>query len=94
LECILVDGEQDMFRYHLQFMNVGSYALVLSICNFIEAALSFTAAGVTNISASLSSIVKNTGGNACKPCIPVHIVISYQVCTQSFNAAHRMVVLL
>jgi hypothetical protein len=40
-ECILVDWEQDMFRYHLQFMNVDSYAFVLSVCNLIEAALGF-----------------------------------------------------
>jgi hypothetical protein len=30
-----------MFRYHLQFADVGSYALVFSIGDFIEAALSF-----------------------------------------------------
>jgi hypothetical protein len=53
-----------------------------------------TAAGVTNVSASLSSIVRNAGGNECKPHIPVHMVISYQVCTWSFNAARRIVVLL
>jgi hypothetical protein len=53
-----------------------------------------TAAGVTNVSASLSSIVRKAGGNACKPHVPVHIVVSYQVCAWSFNAAHRIVVLL
>jgi hypothetical protein len=53
-----------------------------------------TAAGVTNVSASLSSIIRNAGGNACKPRIPVHIVILYQVYTWSLNAAHRIVVLL
>jgi hypothetical protein len=30
-----------MFRYHLQLANVGSYALVLRVCDPIEAALGF-----------------------------------------------------
>jgi ABC-type polysaccharide/polyol phosphate export permease len=81
-----------MFRYHLQFTDIGSYAFVLSISKLHWAFI--TAAGVTNISASLSSIIKNMGGNTCKPHIPVHIVVLYQVCTRSFNTACRMVVLL
>jgi hypothetical protein len=69
----------------------------LSLVNVILLKLRWafiTAAGVMNVSASLSSIIRNAGGNACKPHIPVHIVVSYQVCTRSFNAAHRIVVLL
>ena len=53
-----------------------------------------TGAGVTNVSARLSSIVKNAGGKACSPRVPVRIVVSYQVCARSISAARRIVVLL
>ena len=53
-----------------------------------------TAVGVTNVSARLSSIVKNAGGKVCSPCIPMCIIVSYQVCAQLVSAACRMVVLL
>ena len=52
-----------------------------------------TAAGVMNVSARLSSIVKNAGGKACSPRVPVRIVVSYQVCARLVSAAHRIVVM-
>ena len=53
-----------------------------------------TAAGVTNVSARLSSIVKNAGGQACSPHVPMRIIVLYQVCARSVSAACRFVVLL
>ena len=53
-----------------------------------------TAVGVTNVSARLSSIIKNTSGKACSPCVPVRIIVSYQVCARLVSAVCRIVVLL